>query len=314
MIHLAASGIHLSECLAVIADRHLKLLREEHPSAIALHEVSRNRRNLRLCSKIESDVKTIVLADESLPLLVAIGPSATYTVNKSLVAGSRILGRILLIEYHLTATCLMSCRLERLRTLSLLMLKVERIDASLAQHLNLLQRTLLKLRIILLLRSVPSNLCNGKSARIKHILYVFRSRDIFSPQISLHTCYHVSLCLRQVLTRHIAIHFLKRQIASDGLRLCVRSVLISIKVAVSTRRENHVVAVLDGFMRLLGSSPYHNGGVLGKVAGDYLVPTHQLSAVLVEETSEMSNQIGLQTFLVRAKLLHLALAERTRRP
>lgn len=40
----------------------------------------------------------------------------------------------------------------------------------------------------------------------------------------------------------------------------------------------------------------------------------RLSAVLVEETSEMSNQTGLQTFLVCAKLLHLALAERTCRP
>ena len=67
-------------------------------------------------------------------------------------------------------------------------------------------------------------------------------------------------------------------------------------------------------MRLLCSSPYHNGGVLGKVAGDHLVPTHQLSAVLVEETSEMGNQTGLQTFLVCAQFLHLALAERTRRP
>ena len=72
--------------------------------------------------------------------------------------------------------------------------------------------------------------------------------------------------------------------------------------------------MVDSLLRLFKTAPHHHGGVLGKVAGYHLVPTHELTAVFGEELSEVSDEVRLQTILVCVELLHLLLAERTRRP
>ena len=90
---------------------------------------------------------------------------------------------------------------------------------------------------------------------------MFGSGNIFCPQIALDAGYHLALSLRQVFARHIAVYFLQRQIAAYSFGLRERSVLIGVEIAVGTRREHHVVAVLDSLVRLLESAPYHDGSV-----------------------------------------------------
>ena len=182
------------------------------------------------------------------------------------------------------------------------------------QTLTLDDGTLAELGVVLGLCAVPSDLGDSQSTRIEHILYMLCCRHVFGPEVSLHTGDLVAYVLGQSAARHVAVYLFERKEAADSLGLSVGSVLIVVEIPVAAGREHYVVAVVDGLLRLFETAPNHYGGVLGEVARNHFVPTYELSSVFGEKLAEVGDEVRLQTVLVCAKLLHLLLAERTRRP
>ena len=73
--------------------------------------------------------------------------------------------------------------------------------------------------------------------------------------------------------------------------------------------------MLDRLVCQFGATPNHHGGILGEISGYHLVPTHELSAMLVQELAHVGNEMSLQSIhMVDAQLLHLLLAECTTAP
>ena len=73
--------------------------------------------------------------------------------------------------------------------------------------------------------------------------------------------------------------------------------------------------MLDSLVCQFGATPNHHGSILGEISGYHLIPTYELSAMLVQELAHVGNQMSLQSIhMVDAQLLHLLLAECTTAP
>ena len=138
---------------------------------------------------------------------------------------------------------------------------------------------------------------------------------MLGPEIRLHTRNHIAFSLRKIASRHVAIHLLGRNETAICHWLGARRILIHIKIAVSSRRHHHVVAMLDRLVCQFGATPNHHGSILGEISGNHLIPTHELSAMLVQELAHVGNEMSLQSIhVVDAQLLHLLLTEGTTAP
>ena len=89
----------------------------------------------------------------------------------------------------------------------------------------------------------PSDLGHGKGTREHHIFQMFGCLDIFGPGIGLHPQNMPAFLCRQRIRRDgiIAIHFLYRRIAADGIRLCLRIGLIEIQIHIIARCHHHIM-------------------------------------------------------------------------
>ena len=115
--------------------------------------------------------------------------------------------------------------------------------------LNQLRKTRQEVGIVFLFRAGPLNFTQCSPTRQYHILRMRESRNIFSPEISLHTL-NIFLFFRSKGSRHrlIAVHSFHRQITSDTERFIFSIFsLIIIKIQISVRGHDHIMFLLGSF-------------------------------------------------------------------
>ena len=171
------------------------------------------------------------------------------------------------------------------------------------------QGTFAEVGKVLGLCSVPCCLGYGQSSGVQHVFGMLLGRHILAPEVALNADNLGLLGFGQVGTRHICVNLVQRQVSAYSLGLCMRSILIGIKIAIGTRRQHHAIAMLQGTVGILGVAPHHNSGVGRQVSGYNLVPANKLSAVALKKVSHTSNEVGLQTVLVARQLSHHLLAQ-----
>ena len=288
--------------------------RIENLRTAALHEIGTYTADLGRITQIDGHIEAI-FADKALPASIAMSPTAHIAIHQRLFASCRIIAVVSMVIGNLGTHSLVLHRLHLLLALTNLLLQIEWVHAFCLQMFHLRQGTGLELRIVLGLGSVPSYLSQSQGTRIKHILGILWSRNMLGPEICLNTRNHIALRLWKIASRHVAVHLLGRNETAICHRLGARRILIHIEVAVSSRRHHYIIAMLDRLVCQFGATPNHHGGILGEISGNHLVPSHELSAMLVQELAHVGNQMSLQSIhMVDAQLLHLLLTEGTTSP
>ena len=161
-----------------------------------------------------------ILGDKSLPQPVVVVPASPQTVGQRLVAVGRIVLPIRRVVSHLLAESQMFNRLLSLFPVTDFLAQVERMVAFLLQFLHNLQGTSVEIvpRAVVLGR--PCHFGDGHHARINHVFHVFRSRNVFRPQVALYSRNELYLVGRQrVRHRVIAVYLLERKVTADGFGL-----------------------------------------------------------------------------------------------
>ena len=266
--------------------------RIENLRTAALHEIGAYTADFGRFAEVDGHIEAI-LADKALPATIAMSPTAHIAIHQRLFTSCRIIAVVSMVIGNLGTHSLVLHRLHLFLALANLLLQLEWIYAFSLQMFHLRQGTGLELRIVLGLGSIPSYLSQSQGTRIKHVLSILWSRNMLGPEVRLHTRNHITFCLRKIASRHVAIHLLGRNETAICHRLGARRILIHIEVAVSSRRHHHVIAMLDSLVCQFGATPNHHGGILGEISGNHLVPTHELSAMLVQELAHVGNQMSL---------------------
>ena len=131
------------------------------------------------------------------------------------------------------------------------------------------------------------------------------SSNIFCPEISLYTFY-ILLFFRSKGSRHrlIAVHPFHRQITSDTERFILSIFsLIIIKIQISVRGHDHIMFLLGSFNTSTFATPWHNCCIRSKSAFENLIPTDNLTSVIVQELLYMIDNETLQTFFLTMILI-----------
>ena len=123
--------------------------------------------------------------------------------------------------------------------------------------LNQLRQTRQEVFIVLLVGSRPLDFTQCSPTRQYHILRMRESRNIFSPEISLHTL-NIFLFFRSKGSRHrfVAIYSFKRQITTNSERFVFRIFrLIIVEIQIGIRCHNHIVFLFGSFDTTSFSTP-----------------------------------------------------------
>ena len=155
--------------------------------------------------------------------------------------------------------------------------------------------------ILLLFRSTPLRFTKRSHTRQYHVLCLCHGRDIFRPEVRLHTGNEL-LFFRRKGRRHrfIAVHPFHRQIAADGQRFTVRILcLIIVEIQVRVRRHDDIVLLTGRFNATGFPSPRHHRGVRSQTAFQDFIPANHAASVLGEELLGFVYHVALQILFLR---------------
>ena len=111
--------------------------------------------------------------------------------------------------------------------------------------------------IILLVGSRPLDFGQGSPTGQYHILGMRESRNVFSPEVSLHA-FDIFLFFRSEGSRHrlVAVHSFKRQVTTNTGRFVLRIFcLVVVEIQVSVRSHDNIVFLLGCFDTALFTTP-----------------------------------------------------------
>ena len=155
--------------------------------------------------------------------------------------------------------------------------------------------------ILLLFRSTPLCFTKRSHTRQYHVLCLCHGRDIFRPEVRLHTGNEL-LFFRRKGRRHrfVAVHPFHRQIATDGQRFTVRILcLIIVEIQVRVRRHDDIVLLTSRFNTTGFPSPRHHRGIRSQTAFQDFIPANHAASVLGEELLCFMYHVALQILFLR---------------